>query len=1076
MLAALAWPAAGENRVDPAQGPQRGRAAYDQGCKAFGAGDYATAVRSLSELAPFEQAGEMGLHAQYLLARVHHLSGERPEAAAGYAAMVAGWENTRKDAKVAPDFVARGLFYWGVALSEFGRADEALGKFATAVAVAPADCAIVPEARLFGARTAVQVKKYSQAMSLLTPIREDAKFGSEALRWVAKAQYGIGLTPVARGNGPAAQMNAAPDPTAVAAGIKQAIETLTKASGSATGADRGTVLLELGDYLQLDRRYAEAAKAYGSAASLGAADVIEQALARQGIALQLAGDFAGSDRLFESFLKRFEKSELRAEVGERYAENALLAAYKSGAAYDEAVARFERVIAQHPETVQANLAGVGMANVHYLKGEYDRAAALNSKIPEGDRVDDLIWANFLLADCRLRGLPEKAEDALTGARVAQTLEEVMTQLEAFVASRPAGAPESAEALVRIGYASGRLASMLVDPVEKRRTLARGRRAYLAILQQYSDSPLYPVAMLENSHLMAQVSGGAKTASVMELGKFAVEPLNHSPLAPPALIHLGDAQRLRRQPLEAIRVLEDVRGRYGAELAKDPKRAGWAVALRSALALSYKEAGKYDLAREAFAALAKDFPDRPEGAEAGWRIAQCESDPALARVESDRRALMAVSGKAAALPQQLLAALMESTAALRHAAQAMGDGAAALAAKGDDSPAADVAVKMNYDAAWCWNSVGQVEVEAARRAGQADPISLQPGERMAREKFKAVIDAGAESPLADDARLELAEIYGQRGEADAAIALLLDAANKAVNPDAALRLKLRVASLYLTKNDSKSAGELALQLINLDREGPTHLYARAVAAEAAYRQRDWASVIEHGKVFMETTKGVGKLSGVADHAMLRMAAAQAELKQWTEAKGTLDTWFGRFRNGPLTAEATLLLGRVNEGLKNVDGAIAAYREVAARYGGEIGAKAKEALERLEHKPAANEAGTAAAAALTPAQAKALDRAKVAKRGRPLIVVEPASAPRIPNLLPFNPRRSVSPTLNPIFAPAGPVASPAVNNAAGGSELSVLGPVARGIAVEVAPMVAPLAFDREPYVRSASAGDEGVLVGR
>src|SRR5438552_751992 len=160
------------------------------------------------------------------------------------------------------------------------------------------------------------------------------------------------------------------------------------------------------------------------------------------------------------------------------------------------------------------------------------------------------------------------------------------------------------------------------------------------------------------------------------------------------------------------------------------------------------------------------------------------------------------------------------------------------------------------------------------------------------------------------------------------------------------------------------------------------------------------------------------------AGLRMAAAQAELKQWTEAKGTLDTWFGRFRNGPLTAEATLLLGRVNEGLKNVEGAINAYREVASRYGGEIGARAKEGLERLEPKPAANEAWTAGAA-LTPAQVKALERAKQAKRGRPLIVVEPATAPRIPNLLPFNPRRSVSPTLNPIFAPAGPVGSPAVN---------------------------------------------------
>src|SRR5256885_11055031 len=106
------------------QAPDQVRASYERGCAAFTAGDYATAARSLSELAPFDQAGEMGLHAQYLLARVHHLSGERPEAAAGYSAMVAAWEKTRKDAP-APDFVARGLFYWGVVLSEFGRADAA---------------------------------------------------------------------------------------------------------------------------------------------------------------------------------------------------------------------------------------------------------------------------------------------------------------------------------------------------------------------------------------------------------------------------------------------------------------------------------------------------------------------------------------------------------------------------------------------------------------------------------------------------------------------------------------------------------------------------------------------------------------------------------------------------------------------------------------------------------------------------------------------------------------------------------------------------------------------------------------
>src|SRR5438477_645674 len=106
----------------------------------------------------------------------------------------------------------------------------------------------------------------------------------------------------------------------------------------------------------------------------------------------------------------------------------------------------------------------------------------------------------------------------------------------------------------------------------------------------------------------------------------------------------------------------------------------------------------------------------------------------------------------------------------------------------------------------------------------------------------------------------------------------------------------------------------------------------------------------------------------------VGGAEGELGEGTEAKGTLDVWFGRFRNGPLTAEATLLLGRVNEGLKNVEGAIAAYREVAGRYGGGIGERAKKALQRLEPKPA-NEPATAR----RQAQDGQVERGRLGRRG-------------------------------------------------------------------------------------------------
>src|SRR5437870_1517326 len=60
-------------------------ALYWQGVKQFQAGDYVSAGGALSQLAPFTQ--EFGEQARYLLARVHDLSGERPEAIALYEAI-----------------------------------------------------------------------------------------------------------------------------------------------------------------------------------------------------------------------------------------------------------------------------------------------------------------------------------------------------------------------------------------------------------------------------------------------------------------------------------------------------------------------------------------------------------------------------------------------------------------------------------------------------------------------------------------------------------------------------------------------------------------------------------------------------------------------------------------------------------------------------------------------------------------------------------------------------------------------------------------------------------------------------
>jgi tetratricopeptide (TPR) repeat protein len=1110
------------------------RAAYLHGYATFALKDYGAAVRSLAMLAPFDGQGEMGLHARYLLARVHHLAGERPEAVADYSAVVADWERRGRDARArlaegnvpaaqrgalevlakapAPDYVARAAFYWGVVLSEFGRADEAMARYGDSIRLAPGS-AVAPEARLRAAEAGVTVRKYNDVITVVSPLVDDDRHADQALRWLAKAQYGVGMTPVVKGRGVAAEMNAQPDPQLVAQGIRKAIETLRKADEGArllaatdtrAARRRAEILIELGDMLQLDRQYDQAARVYRDAAAAAAGDAAigERSLERQAAALQLAGQYGDADRVAATFLERFEKSELRAEVMLRFAENALLSASAKGdpaaanadgskRPFGEAVTRFSRVIEKYPDTAQAILARVGLATVHYLQGQFSEALGILVKIPESERgADELAGAALLQADCELRALPETAEDALTSARVAQQLEETTARLETFIATRPGDESVAAEAWLRIGYASQRLAGMIVDPTEKRRTLAKARRAYQTIVQQYPNHPLYPAALLENAKILLRFNGNSP--AMMELSKFQADPLDKTAVAPLALLHLADVQRARRQAADAMRLLGDLRTKYEEQWLKDPARAEWAVALQYSLGLAYKEAGKYAEAREVFTKLAADFPKRSEAAEAAWRIAQCETDPAYADVESARKAL-AAAGRPAT-QEELLAKLVEATNRLRRAGEQMGKAAEALAAGGDES---DLPQRMNYDAAWCWKSVGEVEVEVARRAVQAEAmkkasaaaaaavpapaperpergkraaaaaaaaaikppdvplasIALQPGEKLAREKFRAVIDSGGESPLADDARTELIEVCAARGEAEQAITLVKEAlARPQLTPDLTERLKLRQASLELDKGDAKAAAQTAAPdpvagaVQGERRESSYAAYRRGIALEAAYRLKDYAAVIDLGRTFADQPRGIGRQSGLADVALLKMADAQGRLGKWREARDTLDLFYARFGGvgGPIAWEARFIQGWVNEHLNERARAIEAYTMVArVNAAGDLATRAKAQVDRLRQ---ANPAPTTTTAEEPP----------------------PSSiSPRLPTLLVAQ-RRYAAP--GSPAQPAAPVVTPAVNNPEGGGRFSMLPPLRRGIQVEIAPASAPTIAPENAYVQSPAAPDD------
>src|SRR5438874_6089562 len=126
-------------------------ALYREGVKQFQGSDYIAAGRTLSQLTPFTQG--YGEQARYLLARVHDLCGERPEALGIYEAIIEYDIRCRGDAANAlaradsltdrpaekerleklmsaptPPDVMRSRFYAGRLVVEEGRFDDVIGR------------------------------------------------------------------------------------------------------------------------------------------------------------------------------------------------------------------------------------------------------------------------------------------------------------------------------------------------------------------------------------------------------------------------------------------------------------------------------------------------------------------------------------------------------------------------------------------------------------------------------------------------------------------------------------------------------------------------------------------------------------------------------------------------------------------------------------------------------------------------------------------------------------------------------------------------------------------------------------
>ncbi len=970
----------------------QGLGLYYHGFASFLLKDMLAAGRSLNLLTPFSDP-VFGTHARYLLARVHHEGGERQEAQNHYegvltdhakqkqaAAQALGqpdrWKNdpdekTRLEQLAngpPPDHVARATFFLGVLQYEDGRFAEALTRMQAFLQQFPTS-PLATEVQLRQGFCQVQLRQFADAVRTLQPLADkEPRLADQALLWLAKAQAGAA--------DPA-------NPAAYDQALKTAIETYRRAAERANqvaGADpqaktrRGEILAEMADTQQLAKQYREAAATYNQVLNEKLLPQREEELLHSlATAWQLAGDLNESDKVCLRFRDTFPKSTLLPAILFRHAENAYfqaLAAEKLpdpnqrknelARLNDEALKRYQVVVEKYPEYTHVNLARFGLAMAFYRKGELDKSREVLGTIPQADRNGELSLVPYYLADILLRQAPAKADDAVAAGKLEEQLKVAAENLENFAGAQPNG-PQTADALLKLGYCQQRLAALLAQPPDQAKAIAAARAAYEQILQRFPKDPAQPVAVFERGKCLAAAKD--INGAVNEMRRFLSDPLKTSPIAPMACLHLATLLRGQNKAAEAAQALEQCRKDHEANLQKDPARAAWVHLLQYHHGVCLREAGKRPEARAVLALVVQQSPDRPEAAEAALRSGQSLKEDGELKIAEGRKKLVQPNLK----PEEAAAAgrmIEDGAKDLRDAMQYLLTQAEQLRQK---QPMSEARARMLYEAAWGARAVADVEIEAARRKvqqelwqkrrdevakktppGQPPPfvpppdvplkmIPVQPAEGQARAHYQALIAAFPDVAMNADARFELAEMFSERGEHEAAIKLLREAVDKEPGPELTDKIRVRLGNALLAKGDAK--GALA-QLNPVAGNPKSALVAQATyrAGEAHLQANDPAEAVKRFAVFRDQGP-FQNLPGLTDRALLRLGYAYGLLKQWEPSRQAYEQVVNRFGNGPWANEARYGLAWAYQNLGQYDNAVNVYAQVAANVATELGARAQ-----------------------------------------------------------------------------------------------------------------------------------------
>ena len=918
------------NDANLAKNKYRPLGLYYHGFACFLMNDVPAAGKSLNQLTPFDQP--YGLHVRYLMGRIFSALDEKAEAAGAFDAVLTGFAKQRADATAAlqqpdrfkndpwekarmetlargpiPDYVAGAAFYGACLNYEAGKFAEALGKF-QAFTREYAASPLKDDSTLRTGFCLVQLKQYDEATRTLQPLTGNQRLGDQAFFWLGKAQLGHALNvdpnnPNGRNQAFASAINS----------LREATNRAAQLSGqdAEAKARRPEMLLELADAHLTANQAQQAAHIYDQINNEKLLPAkAEEVLQRSVAAYHLAGDLNASEARVATFKQLYPNSPLLPLVLYRSAENSFAKAGQlvkqnnvpaSKPAYQEAIKKFEELVAKFPEFDRVNRAKYGLALCYRALEDWEKAATILEGIPAAERSPDLAPAPYILADCLIRTAPVKAEDALQDNMLREKLGAAAVLLEMYVAANPQAA-ETPDALLKIGFCQKRLAIQLVPGPERNDALNKARAALERLRREFPQSPLVGAGWLERAKVLALQ--GDKGNAVNSLREFASDPLQKSSVAPLAFIALATLLREQNQIPQAAETLQQARQRFEGQLASDPTRADWIPLLRYHHGVALYELNKPAEARTAFEQAIQAAGNKPIAAEAALKATQCSGDEGrkkIQAIELERGKPGLKPEQIAALDNQLKAAKADLVAVARHFEQRAEQFKGML-------PQSEARARMLYDAAWTLRAVNE------------DPTGV----------YTKLIGEFPDLSLAVVGRLELAELLADKQKPDEAIKLLREAidketTDKPIPPETVERIRLRLGAALFDKKDY-AAAQGQFDAVGNNEKSPHRgqgLYRSAECLLAQGKTEDAKNKL----VIFRDNGAFHNVPGVSDRALLRLGHALLALKQWEPARQSFETLVGRYgNNNPWAVDARYGIGVAFQNQNRFDDAVNAYAQV------------------------------------------------------------------------------------------------------------------------------------------------------